>query len=124
MMSPRAATKDRKLTLSPRASNLPSDFLTVLLRGFDCDGTFISDSGSGPAEFTFTSSLQQAHVDGTITTRQGRTVTVDMDWEGVGALETMHNVTRFPGFKGKFTSRRRDAVDERRLTLLFDGRPE
>jgi hypothetical protein len=100
-------------------TTLDSDFLTVLLRGFDCDGTFISDSGSGPAEFSFTSSLQQAHVDGTITTRQGRTVTVDMDWEGVGALETMHNVTRFPGFKGKFTSRRRDAVATG--TVVVDG---
>jgi hypothetical protein len=100
-------------------TTLDSDFLTVLLRGFDCDGTFISDSGSGPAEFTFTSSLQQAHVDGTITTRQGRTVTVDMDWEGVGALETTHNVTRFPGFKGKFTSRRRDAVATG--TVVVDG---
>jgi hypothetical protein len=100
-------------------TTLDSDFLTVLLRGFDCDGTFISDSGSGPAEFTFSPSLQSASVDGTITTRQGRTVSVDMDWEGVGELETTHNVTRFPGFKGKFTSRRRDAVATG--TVVVDG---
>jgi hypothetical protein len=100
-------------------TTLDSDFLTVLLRGVDCEGNFINDRGFGPAEFTFTQSLQSAHVEGTITTREGRTVTVDMDWEGVGALETTHNVTRFPGFKGKFTSRRRDAVATG--TVVVDG---
>jgi hypothetical protein len=30
-------------------ATLDSDFLTVLIRGFDCAGNFISDSGSGPA---------------------------------------------------------------------------
>jgi hypothetical protein len=34
-------------------STLDSDFLTVLIRGFDCEGNFINDRGSGPAEFMF-----------------------------------------------------------------------
>jgi hypothetical protein len=28
-------------------TTLDSDFLTVFIRGFDCEGNFISDSGSG-----------------------------------------------------------------------------
>jgi hypothetical protein len=91
-------------------TTLDSDFLTVIIRGFDCAGNFISDSGSGPAEFTWSSSLQTAEVTGTITTRQGRVVTVDMDWEGTGPIEVTSNTTTFPGFTGHFVSRRRDAV--------------
>ena len=34
-------------------STLDSDFLTVLIRGFDCDGNFVNDRGSGPADFEF-----------------------------------------------------------------------
>ena len=49
-------------------TTLDSDFLTVFIRGFDCDGSFLSDSGSGPAEFTWSPSLQTAAVTGTITT--------------------------------------------------------
>src|SRR5215204_1086952 len=29
-------------------TTLNSDFVTVLIRGFDCEGNFVSDSGSGP----------------------------------------------------------------------------
>src|ERR671910_869710 len=66
-------------------STLNSDFLTVFIRGFECDGSFLSDSGSGPAEFTWSPSLQTAAVSGTITTGQEReavatgTVVVDGD---------------------------------------------
>jgi hypothetical protein len=91
-------------------TTLDSDFLTVFIRGFDCAGNFISDSGSGPAEFTFSPSLQEASVNGTITTRQGRSVTADVNWEGTGAIEATSNTTTFPGFTGHFQSRRRDAV--------------
>jgi hypothetical protein len=89
---------------------LDSDFLTVLIRGVDCAGNFVSDRGSGAAEFSFSPSLQTASVAGTITTRDGRSVTVDMSWSGTGELETTSNTTIFPGFTGHFTSHRRDAV--------------
>ena len=98
---------------------LDSDFLTVFIRGFDCAGNFISDSGSGPAEFTWSASLQTAAVTGTITLRQGRVVTVDMSWEGAGAIEATSNTTTFPGFTGHFMSRRRDAVATG--TVVVDG---
>ena len=100
-------------------TTLDSDFLTVLLRGFDCDGNLVNDRGSGPAEFTFTPSLSRAAVTGTITTREGRAVAVDMSWDGVGRLETTHNTTTFPGFKGQFTGKRRDAVATG--TVVVDG---
>src|SRR5688500_16188943 len=63
-------------------TTLDSDFLTVLLRGFDCEGNLVNDRGSGPADFTFSPSLQEAAVIGTITTREGRSVTVDTSWAG------------------------------------------
>ena len=91
-------------------STLDSDFLTVLIRGLDCDGRFVNDRGSGPADFTFSPSLQEASVAGTITTRDGRSVTVDMSWEGTGEMETTNNTTTFPGFTGHFQGKRRDAV--------------
>lgn len=100
-------------------TTLDSDFLTVLIRGFDCDGNFVNDRGFGPADFTFSSSLQTASVTGTITTRDGRSVTADMSWDGTGGLETTNNTTTFPGFVGHFQGRRRDAVATG--TLVVDG---
>ncbi|MGH8826756.1 MAG: hypothetical protein ACRDVZ_03955, partial [Jiangellaceae bacterium] len=91
-------------------TTLDSDFLTVLLRGVDCDGSFLSDRGSGPAEFAFSPSLQTASVTGTITTRADRSVTVGMSWEGTGAMTTTNNTTIFPGFTGHFKGQQRDAV--------------
>ena len=100
-------------------TTLDSNFVTVFIRGFDCEGNFISDSGSGPAEFTYSPSLQEAAVTGTITTRQGRTVAVDVTWESTGPLEVTSNTTTFPGFTGHFVSRRRDAVATG--TVVVDG---
>ena len=100
-------------------TTLDSDFVTVLLRGFDCEGNFISDRGSGPAEFEFSPSLQTASVTGTITTRQGRTVAVDVTWEGTGPTEVTNNTTTFPGFTGHFQGKRRDAVATG--TVVVDG---
>jgi hypothetical protein len=92
-------------------STLDSDFLTVRIRNsFDCEGNFINDFGTGLADFTFSPSLQTASVDGTITTRDGRSVTVDMSWEGTGPLETTSNTTTFRGFTGLFVGQQRDAV--------------
>lgn len=100
-------------------TTLDSDFATVLLRGFDCEGNLINDRGSGPAEFTWSPSLQTASVTGTITTREGRTVTVDVDWEGTGPVEVTNNTTIFPGFTGHFQGKRRDAVATG--TVVVDG---
>jgi hypothetical protein len=100
-------------------TTLDRDFLTVFIRGRDCGGTSVNDRGSGPAEFTFSPSLQEASVAGTITTRAGRAVTVDMRWEGTGEMETTSNTTTFPGFTGHFKGKRRDAVATG--TVVFDG---
>jgi hypothetical protein len=100
-------------------STLDSDFLTVLIRGTDCAGTFLNDRGSGPADFTFSPSLQGASVTGTIVTRDGRSVTVDMDWQGTGEIETTSNTTTFPGFTGHFKGKVRDAVATG--TVVVDG---
>jgi hypothetical protein len=100
-------------------TTVDDDFLTVRLRGFDCEGNFVNDFGTGPAEFTFSPSLQTAEVTGTITTREGRTVTVDMTWEGTGELEATNNTTTFPGFTGHFQGKRRDAVATG--TVVVDG---
>lgn len=90
---------------------LDRDFLTVRILNFlDCDGNFINDRGSGEADFTFSPSLQAASVAGTIATRDGRSVTVDISWEGTGPIEVTTNTTHFPGFVGHFTGKERAAV--------------
>jgi hypothetical protein len=98
---------------------LDSDFLTVLLRGTDCAGTFINDRGFGSADFTFAPSLQTAAVTGTVITRDERVVTVDMTWDGTGPIEATNNTTTFPGFVGHFQGQRRDAVATG--TVVVDG---
>jgi hypothetical protein len=100
-------------------TTLDSDFLTVLIRGFDCDFNLINDRGSGPAEFTFSSGLERASVTGTIETEEGRTVTADIRWEGTGGLEITNNITTFPGFHGHFQGMERDAVATG--TVVIDG---
>jgi hypothetical protein len=101
------------------ATTLDSDFVTVLIRGFDCEGNLVNDRGSGPADFEFSPSLQSASVAGTITTRQGRSVTVDVTWEGTGPIEATNNTTTFPGFVGHFQGKERDAVATG--TVVVDG---
>jgi hypothetical protein len=91
-------------------TTLDSDFLTVLIRGRDCAGELVNDRGFGSGEFTFSPSLQSASVVGTITTRDGRFVAVDLSWEGTDAIETTNNVTTFPGFVGHFKGKAREAV--------------
>jgi hypothetical protein len=101
-------------------ATLDRDFLTVRILNFrDCQGNFINDRGSGDAVFTFSPSLQTASVEGTITTRDGRSVTVDMSWEGTGPIETTSNTTTFPGFTGHFVGQERGAVATG--TVVVDG---
>jgi hypothetical protein len=91
----------------------------VLLRGFDCEGNLINDRATGVGEFEWSPSLQTASVTGTVTSRQGRTIDVDMSWDGTGPLEVTQNTTTFPGFTGHFTGRERDAVATG--TVVVDG---
>ena len=101
-------------------STLDNDFVNVRILNFsDCDGNFINDRGFGPAEFTFSPSLQTAAVSGTITTRDGRSVTVDLAWDGTGPIEVENNTTIFEGFTGHFQGKRRDAVASG--TVVVDG---
>jgi hypothetical protein len=100
------------------ATTLDHDFLTVRIFGFDCAG-FVNDFGTGDAEFTFSPSLQTAAVTGTVTTRDGRSVAVDMAWEGTGPIEVTNNVTTFEGFTGHFHGQVRDAVATG--TVLVNG---
>jgi hypothetical protein len=94
-----------------RVPTLDSDFLTIRILNFrDCEGNFINDRGSGPAEFAFSPSLQEATVTGTITTRDERSVTVDIAWAGTSPIEVTNNTTIFEGFTGHFQGMRRDAV--------------
>jgi hypothetical protein len=103
-----------------RVPTLDNDFLTVRILNFrDCEGNFINDRGSGPAEFTFSPSLQEATVTGTITTRDERSVTVDIAWAGTSPIEVTNNTTIFEGFTGHFQGMRRDAVASG--TVIVDG---
>jgi hypothetical protein len=99
-------------------STLDHDFLTIRIFGFDCAG-FVNDFGTGDAEFTFSPSLQTAAVTGTVTTRDGRSVAVDMSWEGTGEIEVTNNMTTFEGFTGHFQGKVRDAVATG--TVLVNG---
>jgi hypothetical protein len=56
---------------------------------------------------------------GTVTTRDGRSVAVDMAWDGTGPIEVTDNVTTFEGFTGHFHGRERDAVATG--TVLVNG---
>jgi hypothetical protein len=58
-------------------------------------------------------------VTGTITTRAGSSVTVDLTWEGTGPIETDNNTTIFESFTGHFQGKRRDAVATG--TVVVDG---
>jgi len=98
-------------------TTLDSDFLTVLIRGTDCAGNFINDIGFGEAEFSFSPSLQEAQVTGVVTTRDGRTVAVDVQWEATGQPEVTTNTTQFPGFVGIFVGVQRDAVASGEVTV-------
>ena len=100
-------------------TTLDSDFLTVLLRGFDCEGNFVNDRAIGSGEFTWSPSLQTASVSGTVTSRDGREIAVDMSWEGTGPLEVTQNTTTFPGFTGHFKGQEREAVATG--TVVVDG---
>ena len=93
------------------------DFLTVRIFGRDCTGNFLSLFATGPAEFTFSPSLQTASVTGTVTTRTGSVITVDMRWEGTSEIDVNDNVTTFPGFVGHFQSKERAATATGTVTL-------
>jgi len=100
-------------------STLDSDYLTVTVSGQTCTGESVFLRASGPADFSFAPSLRTARSVGTVTTSNGQTITVSMTWRGIGAKETTKNTTTFPGFIGRFTGQRRDAVASG--TVVVDG---
>src|SRR5262245_16761215 len=102
------------------ATTLDSDFVNLRILNFrDCEGTFINDGGFAPADFTFSPSLQEAALSATVATREGRSVTIDLAWEGTGEIEVDNNTTIFEGFTGHFQGKRRDAVATG--TVLVNG---
>ena len=46
-------------------------------------------------------------------------MTVDISWDGVGAIESTSNTTTFPGFTGHFVGKLREAVASG--TVVVDG---
>ena len=89
---------------------LDSDYLTVTVSGQTCTSESVFLRASGPADFSFAPSLKTARSVGTVTTSDGQAITVSMTWRGIGGKETTKNTTTFPGFTGRFTGQRRDAV--------------
>src|SRR5918999_1612675 len=98
---------DRTTTEEEFGETTSDEFVTVLIRRIDCDFNQTFIRASGPAEFTYSPSLGEASVSGALVTNDGRTIEVDMTWEGVGGVETTTNTTTFPGFHGVFQSRER-----------------
>ena len=106
--SPRTASRLKTVTSSASASSAST-----------APAASLTERGAGDAEFTWSPSLQEAAVTGTVTMDQDRVVTVDMSWEGTGPVETTSNTTIFPGFVGHFTGKERDGVATG--TVVVDG---
>jgi hypothetical protein len=104
---------------SPDLSEV-NEFVTVRIRNFQtCEGEFINEFGTGPAEYTGSSSLREARVTGTVTLRSGEEAQIDVSWVATGALETTINKTNFSGFSGIFTGKEREAVGTG--SVIVDG---
>ena len=58
-------------------------------------------------------------MSGTIMSRDGREISVELSWDGTGPLELTQNTTTFPGFTGHFVGMRREAVATG--TVVVDG---
>jgi len=88
-----------------------NEFVTLRFLNFGtCEGEFINEFGTGPAEFTASSSLQTASVVGTVTLRSGEQAKINVTWQATSPIETSVNTTQFTGFVGVFTGQVRDAV--------------
>ena len=88
-----------------------NEFVTLRLLNFrTCEGEFINEFGTGPAEFTASPSLQEASVVGTVTLRSGEQADINVTWQATGTMETTVNTTQFTGFVGIFTGQERGAV--------------
>ena len=96
-----------------------NEFVTVRIRGFNCDGEFVNDFGTGPADYTGSASLKDANVSGTVVMRSGAEAVIDVSWTATSGIETTINTTQFPGFVGVFTGREREAVATG--TVIVDG---
>src|SRR5215217_9107160 len=103
-------------------STLDRDYLRVQIQS-GCTG--IIQVTTNDADFTWSPSLQTARVVGTLTTTSGRTIAVDITWEGTGPIEVSQNNTSFPGRSATFVGRKRAAVASGAVVLdgttLVDG---
>jgi hypothetical protein len=96
------------------------EFVTVRIRNFaTCEGEFINEFATGPAEYTGSASLKTARVVGSVTLRSGEEAAIDVSWDATSALETTINKTNFPGFTGIFTGKEREAVATG--SVILDG---
>ena len=96
-----------------------NEFVSLLVQGSRCDGTFVSERGNGAADYTGSLALRHAQVTGTIALNDGSTASIDVRWAGTGRLETTTNRTQRPGFIGLFRNRQRDA--DATGTVMLDG---
>lgn len=104
-------------------TTLDRDYLRVQIQS-GCTG-IIQVTTNEDFMFTWSPSLQTAHVVGTFTTTAGDTISVDIAWEGAGPIEVNQNNTSFPGRSATFVGRERDAVATGTVVLngktLVDG---
>jgi hypothetical protein len=104
------------------ATTLDRDYLRVQIQS-GCTG--ILQATTNAADFAWSASLQTASVVGTFTTAAGRTIAVDVTWDGTGPVEVSQNNTSFPGRSATFVGRERAAVATGRVVLdgktLVDG---
>lgn len=103
---------------------LDNDYLRFGIQSSDCDGNFVTDSAfsqrGDDITFTSTPSLSAASVTGTLPTRSGGTVTVDIDWTGLGKkAEVQKSKNNFPGTSNSFEGMRRDA--DATGTVVYNG---
>ncbi len=100
-----------------RVSTLDRDYLRVQIQS-GCTG--IIQVTTNDADFNWSQSLQTASVVGTFTTTTGHTISVEVNWDGVGPLAVDQNNTSFPGRSATFVGRSRDAVATG--TVVLDGK--
>ncbi len=98
-------------------ATLDRDYLRVQIQS-GCTG--IIQATTNDADFTWSPSLQTARVVGTFTTTAGKTISVDVTWDGTGPIEINQNNTSFPGRSATFVGRERDAVATG--TVVLDGK--
>lgn len=103
-------------------------FVTVRLLSFEtCDGELLSETLTGTGAYTGSHTLRRARITGVLALDNGDKVNVRVRWTGHGPIDKDVNVTKFPGFRGVFTSREREATAHGRVVIdginLIEGQP-